>query len=166
MHIYIYSIYIYINAFIVTCIILYCTGMVDIKDLRPAFLRLMPAFKHETDRLPAIRASLQVCIYMYMYVCVYIYIHIYMLTGYRPYGLLFRYMDMCVYVYVHVCVCIYLYTYICWPGTSHTGFSSGIYICVCMYMYMYVCVYIYIHIYMLTGYRPYGLLFSYIYMCM
>jgi hypothetical protein len=31
----------------------------DIKDLRPAFLRLLPSFKDETDRLPAIRMALQ-----------------------------------------------------------------------------------------------------------
>ena len=34
-------------------------GMNDIKDLRPAFLRLLPSFKKETDRLPAIRSALQ-----------------------------------------------------------------------------------------------------------
>jgi glycerol-3-phosphate O-acyltransferase / dihydroxyacetone phosphate acyltransferase len=34
-------------------------GMVDIKDLRPAFLRLLPSFRKETARLPAIRSSLQ-----------------------------------------------------------------------------------------------------------
>lgn len=34
-------------------------GMVDIKDLRPAFLRLLPSFRQEMERLPAIRANLQ-----------------------------------------------------------------------------------------------------------
>jgi glycerol-3-phosphate O-acyltransferase / dihydroxyacetone phosphate acyltransferase len=34
-------------------------GMNDIKDLRPAFLRLLPSFRKETLRLPATRASLQ-----------------------------------------------------------------------------------------------------------
>lgn len=34
-------------------------GMNDIKDLRPAFLRLLPSFRKEADRLPAVRASLQ-----------------------------------------------------------------------------------------------------------
>jgi glycerol-3-phosphate O-acyltransferase/dihydroxyacetone phosphate acyltransferase len=34
-------------------------GMVDLKDLRPAFLRLMPGFKTQTQRLPAMRAELQ-----------------------------------------------------------------------------------------------------------
>ena len=34
-------------------------GMNDIKDLRPAFLRLLPSFKKETERLPAIRTALQ-----------------------------------------------------------------------------------------------------------
>lgn len=34
-------------------------GMNDIKDLRPAFLRLLPSFKKESDRLPAIRTALQ-----------------------------------------------------------------------------------------------------------
>jgi hypothetical protein len=34
-------------------------GMVDWKDLRPAFLRLLPSFREETQRLPALRHSLQ-----------------------------------------------------------------------------------------------------------
>ena len=34
-------------------------GMVDIKDLRPAFLRLLPSFRQEMERLPAIRLQLQ-----------------------------------------------------------------------------------------------------------
>jgi hypothetical protein len=48
-----------IHVYVNTYINLYNLGMVDIKDLRPAFLRLLPAFKDETDRLPAIRAALQ-----------------------------------------------------------------------------------------------------------
>lgn len=34
-------------------------SFVDLKDLRPAFLRLLPAFKKVAERLPAQRASLQ-----------------------------------------------------------------------------------------------------------
>lgn len=34
-------------------------GMIDLKDLRPAFLRLMPGFNSQTQRLPAMRAELQ-----------------------------------------------------------------------------------------------------------
>ena len=34
-------------------------GMVDIKDLRPAFLRLLPAFRQEMERLPAIRLQVR-----------------------------------------------------------------------------------------------------------
>ncbi len=34
-------------------------GMVDFNDLRPAFLRLLPGFKTQAERLPAMRASLQ-----------------------------------------------------------------------------------------------------------
>ena len=34
-------------------------GMNDIKDLRPAFLRLLPSFKKEMNQLPAVRAALQ-----------------------------------------------------------------------------------------------------------
>jgi len=34
-------------------------GMIDIKDLRPSFLQLLPGFKHHTQALPIIRANLQ-----------------------------------------------------------------------------------------------------------
>lgn len=34
-------------------------GMVDLKDMRPAFLRLLPSFRRQAELLPKIRASLQ-----------------------------------------------------------------------------------------------------------
>ena len=34
-------------------------GMIDIKDLRPSFLQLLPGFKHHAQMLPVIRANLQ-----------------------------------------------------------------------------------------------------------
>ena len=34
-------------------------GMVDIKDLRPVFLRLLPSFKEQQAKLPEMRAAIQ-----------------------------------------------------------------------------------------------------------